>query len=133
MNIPANKVFSNNINYIDTATDPITIADDVAIVLDEGDSHLAAVKPVFGNLLLRGGVVPPRDIKDSLGMSLTSKDLPDSKPKWEGKVDKTTLHDLINDGSVEDSLGRCVKKGGCFDIGCDCRFSDDCCKYTTIV
>jgi hypothetical protein len=127
MNIPANKVFSNNINYIDTATDPITITDDVAIVLDEGDSHLAAVKPVFGNLLLRGGVVPPRDIKDSLGMSSTSKDLPDSKPKW-GKVNKTTLHNLIKDGSVEDSLGDgCVKKEG------NCSKDSDCCKYKLLL
>ena len=81
-------------------------------MLDEGEFHPAAVKPVFGNLLLRGGVVPPRDIKDSLGMSSTSKDLPDSKPKWV-KVNKTTLRDLINNGSVEDSLGDgYVEKGG---------------------
>ena len=127
MNIPANKVFSNNINYIDTATDPITIADDVAIVLDEGDSHLAAVKPVFGNLLLRGGVVPPRDIKDFLEMFSTSNDLPDLKPKW-GKVNKTTLHDLFKDGSVEDSLGDgCVEKGG------NCSKDSDCCKHKLLL
>jgi hypothetical protein len=126
-NKPANKVFSNNINDIDTATDPITIADDVAIMLDEGEFYPAAMKPVFGNLLLRGGVVPPRDNKDSLGMSLTSKDLPDSKPKW-GKVDKTTLHDLINDGSVEDSLGKaCVQTGG------DCVTRNNCCKYKLLL
>ena len=65
-NIPADKVFSNIINTA-TATDSITIADDVAIMWDEGEFHPAVVKPVFGNLLLRGGVVPPRDIKDSLG------------------------------------------------------------------
>ena len=67
MNIPsADKVFSNTINTA-TATDPITIADDVAIMLDEGEVHPAAVKPVFSNLLLRGGVVvpPPRNIEDS--------------------------------------------------------------------
>ena len=96
-------------------------------MLDEGDFHPAAVKPVFGNLMLRGGVVPPRDIKDSLGMSSTSKDLPDSKPMW-GKVDKTTLHNLINDGSVEDSLGDgCVKRGGV------CVKSSDCCKYKLLL
>jgi hypothetical protein len=67
MNIPsADKVFSNTINTA-TATDPITIADDVAIMLDEGEVHPAAVKPVFSNLLLRGGVVPPRNIEDSFG------------------------------------------------------------------
>ena len=67
MNIPsADKVFSNTINTA-TATDPITIADDVAIMLDEGEVHPAAVKPVFSNLLLRGGVVPPRDNNDSFG------------------------------------------------------------------
>ena len=67
MNIPsADKVFSNTISTA-TATDPITIADDVAIMLDEGEVHPAAVKPVFSNLLLRGGVVPPRNIEDSFG------------------------------------------------------------------
>jgi len=68
MNIPADMVFSNTINTATaTATDPITIADDVAIILDEGEFHPAAVKPVFSNLLLRGGVVPPRNNKDSFG------------------------------------------------------------------
>jgi hypothetical protein len=96
-------------------------------MLDEGDFHPAAVKPVFGNLLLRSGVVPPRDIKDSLGMSSASKNLPDSKQKW-GKVDKTTLHDLINDGSVEDSLGDdCVENGG------HCSVYSDCCKYKLLL
>ena len=91
-------------------------------MLDEGDFYPAAVKPVFGNLLLCGGVVPPHNIKDFLGMSSTSKDLPDSKPKW-GKVDKTTLHDLINDRSVEYSLGDgCVEKEG------HCSKHSDCCK-----
>ena len=96
-------------------------------MLDEGDFHPDVVKPVFGNLLLRGGAVPPRDIKDSLGMSSTSKDLPDSKPKW-GKVHKTILHKLINNGSVEDSLGDgCVEKGG------DCSKDSDCCKYKILL
>ena len=96
-------------------------------MLNEGDFHPAAVKPVFGNLLLRGGVVPPRNIKDSLGMSTMSKDLPDLKPKWV-KVNKTTLHNLINDGSVEDSLDDgCVKKGG------DCSKDSDYCKYKLIL
>ena len=96
-------------------------------MLDEGEFHPAAVKPVFGNLLLRSGVVPPCDIKDSLGMLSMSKDLPDSKPKW-GKVNKTTLHDLINDGSVEDSLG-----DGCVEKGCDCSKDSDCCKYKLLL
>jgi hypothetical protein len=96
-------------------------------MFDEDEFHPAAVKPVFGNLLLRGGVVPPCNIKDSLGMLSTSKDLPDSKPKW-GKVDKTTLHDIIKDGSVEDSLGDgCVEKGG------DCSKDSDCCKYKLLL
>jgi hypothetical protein len=63
-------VFSNTINTATataTATDPITIADDVAIMLDEAEFHPAAVKPVFSSLLLRGGVVPPRNNKDSFG------------------------------------------------------------------
>jgi hypothetical protein len=110
-------------------------------MLDEGEFHPAAVKPVFGNLLLRGGVVPPRVKEDSLGMLLTSKDLPDLKPKWGkvdkttlqdlpdskpkwGKVDKTTLHDLINDGSVEDSLG-----DDCSLRTWSCSNGSDCCKY----
>ena len=66
MNIPANMGFSNTINTA-TATDPITTADDGAIMLDEGEFHPAVVKPVFSNLLLRGGVVPPRNNKDSFG------------------------------------------------------------------
>ena len=70
MNIPADMVFSNTINTVTataTATDPITIADDVTIMLDEGEFHPAEVKPVFSNLMLRGGVVPPRDNKVSFG------------------------------------------------------------------
>ena len=55
-------VFSNTINTA-TATDPITIADDVTIMLDEAEFHPAAVKPVFRNLLLCGGVAPPCDNK----------------------------------------------------------------------
>jgi hypothetical protein len=70
------------INDIDTATDPFTIADDVAIMFDEDEFQPAAVKPVFGNLLLCGGVVSPCNTKDSLEMLSTSNDLPDSKPKW---------------------------------------------------
>jgi hypothetical protein len=89
-------------------------------MFDENEFHPTAVKPVFGNLLLRSGVVPPCNIKDSLEMLSTSKDLPDLKPKW-GKVDKTTLHDLINNGSIEDSLGYgCVEKGGNFSKDSDC-------------
>ena len=96
-------------------------------MLNEGDFHLAAVKPVFGNLLLRGGVVPPCDIKDSLGMLLMSKDLPELKTKWV-KVDKTTLHDLFNDGSIEDSLG-----DGCVEKGDDYSKDSDCCKYKLLL
>jgi hypothetical protein len=59
-------VFSNTINTA-TAANPITIADDVAIMLDEAEFHPAAVKPVFSNLLLCGGVAPPRDNKASFG------------------------------------------------------------------
>ncbi len=60
-------------------------------------------------------------------MLSTSKDLPDSKPKWV-KVNKTTLHDLINDGSVEDSLGDgCVEKGG------NCSKDSDCCKHKLLL
>ncbi len=96
-------------------------------MFDEDEFHPAAVKPVFGNLLLCSGVVPPCDIKDFLEMFSTSNDLPDLKPKW-GKVDKTTLHNLINDGSVEDSLGDgCVEKGG------NCSKDSDCCKHKLLL
>jgi len=57
----------------------------------------------------------------------TSNDLPDSKPKW-GKVNKTTLHDLFNEGSVEDSLG-----DGCVEKGCNCSKDSDCCKYKLLL
>jgi hypothetical protein len=96
-------------------------------MFDEDEFQPAAVKPVFGNLLLCSGVVPPCDIKDSLGMLSMSKDLPESKTKW-GKVEKTTLHDLFNDGSVEDSLG-----DGCVEKGDDCSKDSDCCKYKLIL
>jgi hypothetical protein len=59
-------VFSNTINTA-TAANPITIADDVAIMLDEAEFHPAAVKPVFRNLLLCDGVAPPCDNKASFG------------------------------------------------------------------
>jgi len=79
-------VSSNTINTA-TATDLITIADDVAIMLDEAEFHPAAVKPVFRNLLLRDGVAP---------IVTTKLPLVNSKQQEAVKAQVICVHKTVN-------------------------------------